>query len=212
MSDEQPTLAAGWYPTSDGARRYWDGDRWLDVSEPPDQAGDRGPQVTSDAAVHRARRRKRVLTVFVPVLIAALGLAVIGTSLWMRHSASVAADAAAAEEALREANAEAKADRDAERDALQEARERDSTVEQVEQSVGELAEEDARSGLLSGPPISVDCSPVAGGSVEEFTEQTTVLDCFVATEQDADGTLWGSHYHATVNWDDGSFTYGYGAP
>lgn len=34
-TDEAPPPPAGWYPRSDGTRRYWDGAVWLDVPEPP---------------------------------------------------------------------------------------------------------------------------------------------------------------------------------
>ncbi|MET0694753.1 MAG: hypothetical protein ABWY56_12545, partial [Propionibacteriaceae bacterium] len=60
------------------------------------------------------------------------------------------------------------------------------------------------------PVISVSCDPVAGGSVNDLDEKTTAFQCFVANEENDDGTLSGYYYHATMNWGTGSYTYGFG--
>lgn len=75
-----------------------------------------------------------------------------------------------------------------------------------------MAEGHVAKGLIDGSIISVSCSPVSGGSTDDLTETTTVFECFVATNDNGDGTMSGFKYHATMNWTSGEFTYGMGAP
>ena len=37
-----------------------------------------------------------------------------------------------------------------------------------------------------------------------------MFQCFVADKKNGDGTMSGYYYHATMNWDTGSYTYGMG--
>ena len=85
-------------------------------------------------------------------------------------------------------------------------------VGEIEASVRTMAEDHVAQGFTDGPIISVTCSPVGGGSTDDLTETTTVFDCFVATNDNGDGTMSGVKYHSTVNWSSGSYTYGAGAP
>jgi len=89
---------------------------------------------------------------------------------------------------------------------------RRAAVTEIEASVKKMAEQHASDGTIRGPIISATCSPVAGGSTDDLTQQTTVFQCFVANKDNGDGTMSGYNYHATMNWSTGSFTYGFGAP
>ncbi|MCW2900084.1 MAG: hypothetical protein JWO67_2349 [Streptosporangiaceae bacterium] len=127
-------------------------------------------------------------------------------------AAAVAAEKAATqsrEQQQREeaAAAAAKASRD---DA--ERASRHDAVTGIEASVKKMAEKHAAEGTIQGPIISVTCSPVAGGSTDDLTQQTTVFECFVANKDNGDGTMSGYNYNATMNWSTGSYTYGFGAP
>ena len=75
-----------------------------------------------------------------------------------------------------------------------------------------MAEKHVGDGLFDGPVLSVSCDPVGGGSTDDLTAKTTVFECFAATKDNGDGTLSGMKYHATMNWDTGEYTYGFGAP
>lgn len=139
----------------------------------------------------------------------------------MAHDAQVAAaeeaaiNLAAQEEADRVAAEEA---RRAEAQAAQQKRDnaerasREAAVAEIETSVKTMAEGHVAKGLIDGSIISVSCSPVSGGSTDDLTETTTVFECFVATNDNGDGTMSGFKYHATMNWTSGEFTYGMGAP
>jgi len=76
--------------------------------------------------------------------------------------------------------------------------------------VKSMAEGHVTDALFDGPILDVTCSPVAGGSIDDLLQTTTQFNCFVATEDNGDGTMSGYYYHATMNWDTGEYTYGFG--
>lgn len=117
----------------------------------------------------------------------------------------------AAEEATRQ-QAEEETQRVQERRDEGERESRRDAVSEVEDSVQEMAEEHIADGIIDGEVLEVACSPVGGGSVDDLTEQTTVLECFVATEEHGDDKMRGVYYNATMNWTTGSYTYGLGEP
>ncbi|TDE95174.1 DUF2510 domain-containing protein [Occultella glacieicola] len=208
------SAAPGWYPGPDGTQRYWDGQQWLAI--PPPAAG--APQRKSPA-----RMVALVAGPIVVVLLVVVGLLIKADSDRTQAAAEQAAiEQAAAEEA---ASAEAAAQEAAEEEAAIEAaaqaqedednaerRDREAMVPQIEASIQTMAEEHVDDGFLEGPILSVTCSPVGGGSTDDLTQQTTVFDCFVANEDNGDGTFSGYSYNATMNWGTGQFTYGMGAP
>ncbi|MEI5584304.1 MULTISPECIES: DUF2510 domain-containing protein [unclassified Agromyces] len=209
----------GWYPTPDGGQRYWDGARWLDL---PDPAAARATTdaVPGAASVGTSRRRKLITA----AIIGALAVVLIGGGLlaWKVVSDGEAARVAAEEaaEAAREREAEAErekereeaAERAAEAEDDAERETRAAAVPGIEESVKVMAEEHAADGVIDGPILSVSCSPVQGGSIDDLSELTTVFECFVATVDNGDGTMTGYTYNATMNWSTGSYTYGLGAP
>ena len=73
-----------------------------------------------------------------------------------------------------------------------------------------MAEAHVKEGLFEGPIIDVTCSPVAGGSLDDLLQSTTKFSCFVANKDNGDGTLSGHGYNATMNWETGQYTYGFG--
>jgi membrane protein involved in colicin uptake len=148
-----------------------------------------------------------------------LGLIGGGIAWKVPHDAQVAA--AAAEAAAEKIAAEEREEQEREEAAAAAAQERldeadrearRATVTEIEASVKTMAEGHAADGVIDGPIIEVTCSPVGGGSTDDLTEQTTVIECFAAYEDNGDGTMSGYTYNATVNWSSRSYTCGLGAP
>ncbi|NGP08426.1 DUF2510 domain-containing protein [Rhodococcus sp. 14C212] len=206
MTNEAHSAAPGWYPSPDGGMRYWDGSRWLDLPAP--QQPNAGPP-----------RWKSLIRKPIAWSIAALlaVVAVAGIAWKVSHDAEIEAQVAAAEAAA-SAAAQREADRIAAEKAEQERRAeaersiRRVGVTQIEASIKQMAEKHANSSIIDGPILSVSCSPVGGGSIDDLTELTTIFECFAATKDNGDGTMSGYKYNATMNWSTGSFTYGFGAP
>lgn len=217
MEDRDNGSAPGWYPAPDGTQRYWDGAQWLSIP-PPDSS-------QSGSARPRGRSRRTwalvgVAVVLVTGLLVGVGVAVKmdrDRELAAAEEAAIAEEVARAEAAEEAARAQA-ADDEAEAQRAQEQREdrerdqRQEAMADIEVSVEMMAEEHAEDGIIEGPVLAVSCSPVAGGSIDDITEQTTVFDCFVGTEDHGDGTMSGFSYNATMNWSTGSYTYGIGSP
>jgi hypothetical protein len=208
---------AGWYPTLTGEQQYWDGEKWLAIPPPPVPTNSRTDLRTPRSTPNRRLLVKWVLIVGAGVLL--LGLVGGGLAWKSAQDSHVAAVAAAAasekaanqsrEQQQREAAAASAAK--ASQDDAERARRR-AAVTEIESSVKTMAQKHASTGVIQGPVISVTCSPVAGGSTDDLTQQTTVFKCFVANKDNGDGTMSGYNYNATMNWSTGSFTYGFGAP
>jgi hypothetical protein len=208
---------AGWYPTLTGEQQYWDGEKWLAIPPPPVSASPSTGMRTPETTPNRRSLVKWALIAGAGVLL--LGLIAGGLAWKSSHDSHVAAAAAAAaaekaatqsrEQQQREAAAAsaAKASQD---DA--ERASRRAQVTEIEASVKKLAEQHVSKAVIQGPIISVTCDPVAGGSTDDLTQQTTVFKCFVANKDNGDGTMNGYNYNATMNWSTGSYTYGFGTP
>jgi pyruvate/2-oxoglutarate dehydrogenase complex dihydrolipoamide acyltransferase (E2) component len=121
-------------------------------------------------------------------------------------AAKAQADAAEAEKA-------AEAERAKEAQAAENKAERlirKESVSEIEKSVKKMAKGHVTDGVIDGPIVAVSCDPVAGGSVDDLSEKTTVFQCFAANKKNKDGTSSGYYYNATMNWKTGSYTYGLG--
>lgn len=212
MESREHRAQPGWYPTPDGTQRYWDGLRWLSI--PPPEA----PQ-SVDEKPHRRSRRVWTLVAVMAVVVVGL-LVAVGVGFKAEQDREVAAaeeakraeEAASAQAADEAAAAEVAAQREQERAEAEEREVRREAMTGIEASVETMAEEHIEEGIIEGPVLAVSCSPVAGGLIDDLTEQTTVFDCFVATEDNGDGTMSGLSYNATMNWSTGEYTYGLGAP
>ncbi|MDA0170325.1 hypothetical protein OJ998_14600 [Solirubrobacter taibaiensis] len=85
--------------------------------------------------------------------------------------------------------------------------------EDLERSLRKAITKDARAsvrdGLLDGPILRTSCDPVGGGR-DDLTSRTGKYDCLAITETDADGTSRGYSFHATINYEEYSYTWGLG--
>ena len=210
MSDDAPQPPAGWYPTPDGGQRYWDGEKWLKLPAPDDST----PTilVTPDPTNGSSGPKRRLLGF--AIAMACILLVVGGAAVtWaVVENQRVSLEQAAEADALVAQRAAEKEARiiDAREDALR--LERTASIPRMEDDIAVMAKEHIADEIIDGPFISVDCSPVNGGSTDDLSEQTTVFECFVANVDNGDGTLSGYTYNATMNWSTGSYTYGLGAP
>jgi hypothetical protein len=215
VSDDAPKPPAGWYPSPEGTQRYWDGERWLSLPAPESSA----PNVTAPAMVAPTPKHSKRGLIIASVVVAAV-LVIGGGSALAWKVVNDQQVAAAAQEAAEVAAAKAAAEKKAEDRAAaaaaaaekSERANRAAAVPGVEESIRVMAEGHISDGVIDGPVLSVDCSPVNGGSTDDLTEQTTVFACFVANVDNGDGTFTGYNYNATMNWTTGSYTYGLGAP
>ena len=204
--NDAPKPPAGWYPTPEGGQRYWDGDAWSNLPAPP-----------GDAAPRPARNRR---TVWVVAIVVGVVLALGGAAAVVVSNLNASAEAQALEQERKQEQEQAERERQREEAAARaqeeaDALERESradTVADIEDAVKAMASEHADDEIIDAEPIEVSCSPVNGGSTDDLTEQTTVFSCFVATEDNGDGTMSGYTYHATMNWDSGEYSYGFGQP
>lgn len=114
-----------------------------------------------------------------------------------------AEEAAAAKEAAAEERA---AEEKAAGDAL-ELEYRASTVKDLEQQVKKSAKEGVDDGYFTGPILSASCMAVGGGSTDDLDDKSTKFECLAIYEEHDDGTSSGYPYDATINWDDGSYTW-----
>jgi hypothetical protein len=208
-------IPAGWYPTPNGGQRYWDGQRWLALPDPdqptvyPEEDGD-----SFSAPTATGTRKKAVIgSVVVALILIAAGVGLVlknnhDTDLRNAAAASTASSLAAASSSQAAAAASAAA---AEAERVQRERAgRAADVQQIEADIKKMAEKQVADGLFDGPVLSASCDPVGGGSTDDLTAKTTIFECFAATHQNDDGTLSGRKYHATMNWDTESWTYGLG--
>ncbi|MGV1036639.1 MAG: DUF2510 domain-containing protein [Candidatus Nanopelagicales bacterium] len=88
---------------------------------------------------------------------------------------------------------------------------RKETVAEIEASVTKMAKHDVAIGALQDPVSSTQCSPADGNSLSDLTQTTTKFECLAVTDFNGDGTVSGYTFHALMNWDTGSYTYGIGA-
>lgn len=214
MENKNGLAEPGWYPGPDGVQRYWDGTTWLSIPAP--ESGRQGNS-----------RRVRAWLVAGIASAVIVGLIIVGLMFKADRDRALAEESARAEEAASIAAAEEAASIEAaeeaervreeeERAERRQEQERDArrdSVDEIEASIVTMAEEHAASGLIDGPILEAICSPIAGGSLDDLAEQTTVFDCFViTTEPDENGSQSGYNYNATMNWTTSQYTYGFGSP
>ncbi len=142
--------------------------------------------------------------------IAAIGAAVIvlvlgvGGILWkVQNHKEVAAQQAAAQQAAEKRDAAQKA-------AAAQRLIREETVPEIEASVTTMARKDVAAGVLDGPIYSTSCIAAAGGSVDDLTDKTTKFSCLAVTKKNSDGSTEGYRFHALMDWNAGTYTYGIG--
>jgi ribosomal protein L40E len=150
---------------------------------------------------------------------AALGAVLVGLGGWWAVQANQtrqAEEAAAARQAQAERAAEAKqaeAERAAEAKRAADALERSQrrrTVGQIQKSITKMARGHVSEGILDGPILNTQCSPVAGGSLEDLTDRTTKFSCLAVNEKLSGSRVSGYTYHAIMNWNSGKYSYGLG--
>ncbi|SDM69028.1 hypothetical protein SAMN05216368_10218 [Cryobacterium flavum] len=82
-----------------------------------------------------------------------------------------------------------------------------SMVGEVEGSITTDAQKKVSEETLEGPILRSSCTPLGGGSTDDLTALTTTYSCIAISTENADGTASGYRFSATVNWNDGSYTW-----
>lgn len=111
-------------------------------------------------------------------------------------------EAEAAAASLREQRQQAKRDREA-----AERRLRNSAIKEMQKTITTDARDSVADGLLTGPILYTFCNPLGGGSIDDLTALTTTFDCLAVNEELDDGRASGYGFDATMNWNDGSYTW-----
>jgi hypothetical protein len=203
MSD----LPKGFYTGPDGRRRFWDGNEWF---EPDEETPNRKPANGLKQAFQKLKPQTRKLLAVSLIAASVLGgAAAVGTSV-IQGIETANAEEAAAELEEKAAKAEEAAAKAEEAD-LQERRDnRRDLIKDIERSVKKMARGHAADSFITGPVRSVSCVPTGGVSIDEISIRSMLFECFVSTKKNRDGTSSGYYYNARVDWDEGSYTYGYG--
>lgn len=135
-------------------------------------------------------------------------LLIVGGTLKIRHDHAVASAAArveAQEKAAAEQAEQAKAQQDAADDV--ERTQRESLIKDMQKSITKHARKTVADGILDGPILYTQCTPLGGGSSDDLTAITGTFSCLAATKENNDGTISGYSYSATANWDDQSYSW-----
>ena len=165
--------------------------------------------------VHSRASRKtvKIAAIAIAAVIVLGGATAVIARTVMHSNEVVAQETAAKKEKAAEAAAAAEvAAEEAAQEALDSA-ERDlrmTTVGEIEASITTDAQARVVEGILDGPIDKSSCTPLGGGSTDDLTAITTTFTCIAINKVNADGTASGYKFSATMNWDDGSYTWNLG--
>ena len=76
----------------------------------------------------------------------------------------------------------------------------------LDRSITKDASKQVAAGLLDGPITRTSCNAMGGGS-DSLSEPTGRYECIAVNKTNADGTEEGYRYSATINYDQGSYTW-----
>jgi type II secretory pathway pseudopilin PulG len=153
-----------------------------------------------------SRRAKLIVGGVVAVLL--IGGSVTGVLLKLQHDNDVAAThKQQRQEAQRQAAAQTQAQQAIDQANQEKRTLRAGIVTSLQDSVTKDATKNVDQGLLTGPISSTSCTPVGGGSTDDLTAHTGNFSCIAVNKTNGDGTSEGYRYSATVNYDDGSYTW-----
>ena len=88
---------------------------------------------------------------------------------------------------------------------------RKAIVTALEDSVLKDAQERVTTGVLKGPISLASCTPLGGGSSDDLTAITGTFQCIAVNKTNPDGSSSGYRFSATVNWNDGSYSWHLGS-
>ncbi len=80
-------------------------------------------------------------------------------------------------------------------------------MKSLQRSVTKDAIEAVNDGLLEGPILRTECTPVGGGNIDDTAQHTGNFECLAVSTVNGDGTMSGYGYAATVNYEDSSYTW-----
>lgn len=164
-----------------------------------------------------ANVNKRIVFIVAGVLLAVI--AGIGITLNIQHTNQVNAEEAAAASAAEAQNkreaetARAAAAATAAKQAADASKrtQRKLIVTALEDSVLKDAQSRVTKGVLEGPITRASCTPLGGGSSDDLTAITGTFQCIAVNKAEPDGTSSGYRFSATVNWNEGSYSWHLGS-
>ncbi len=156
----------------------------------------------------RYRPSKYVVAAIVALL--ALGAAATVGVIKVQHDRDAQARRAAkakqaAEQSRRDAAVRAK-----QAETAQQIAQRHKAERAMEKSITKWARKEVTKGTLTGSIKRTSCTPIGGGS-ENLADVTVKYDCLAVTTYNSDGTWEGYTVHATMDFSDGSYTWGLGS-
>jgi type II secretory pathway pseudopilin PulG len=153
-----------------------------------------------------SRRAKLIVGGVIALLL--IGGAVTGVLLKVQHDNNVAAKhKQQQQQAQQKAAAQAQAQQAIDQANQEKRALRAGIVTSLQDSVTKDAKKNVDQGLLTGPITSTSCTPVGGGSTDDLTAHTGNFTCIAVNKANSDGSSEGYRYSATVNYDDGSYTW-----
>lgn len=84
---------------------------------------------------------------------------------------------------------------------------RKALVKDLQRSITKDAIKNVNDGLLEGPILHSECTPVAGGNIDDTAQHTGNFSCLAVSTINGDGTMSGYRFSATVNYEDNSYTW-----
>ena len=207
-------LPKGFYTDAEGNQRFWDGENWFDAA-PGSAPKKSGPNLIERLKALLSKfkdldKKKKIIFAGSFALVVLLIGGGIGYANYAESERVRLVQVAEEEAAAAAAAAEAQAAADAAAAVESAVAARRETVTEVEASVKKMAKKHVRQGMINGPIKSVSCVPSDGSAIDDLTVNVTKFECFAVNKVNSDGTSNGYYYNATLDWNAGSWTYGYG--
>jgi type II secretory pathway pseudopilin PulG len=167
-----------------------------------------GASYARKGRIRRASRRTKLIIGGVIALLL-IGGGVTGVLLKVQHDNDVAAKhKQQQQQAQQKAAAQAQAQQAIDQANQEKRTLRAGIVTSLQDSVTKDANKRINEGVLDGPAVNhTSCTPVGGGNTDDLTAHTGNFSCLAANKSNSDGTEEGYGFSATVNYEDGSYTW-----
>lgn len=80
-------------------------------------------------------------------------------------------------------------------------------IKDMQAAISEDARDKVDEGLLDGPILGTTCDARGGSDPTDLEESASEFTCIASTKKSDDGTRSGYRFTATMDWDDGSYSW-----